>query len=128
MPTEITIDLDKFIWILTAIGLVGAAAVYIKKAASPLLKPLSDVKKRVTALEKTNDENEGKYAEYFTNDRRRLDDQEVRLKELSNDNKEMLQAILLLMKHAATGNCTGDINKGMEKLQNYIINERLGNE
>lgn len=128
MPTEITIDLDKFIWVITAIGLVGAAAVYIKKAASPLMKPISEMKKRVAALEEANDENEDKYTEYFTNDRRRLDDQEVRLKELSNDNKEMLQAILLLMKHAATGNCTGDINKGMEKLQNYIINERLGNE
>lgn len=118
MPEQITIDIATVLFWCGVIVAVGGAAAYIKKGSKPLLKPFNDMKCEIDAIEKRS----AACAKKFANDEKRLNEHELLLQELAEDNKIMLESIALLMKHAETGNSTGEVSEGREALEKYLIN------
>lgn len=105
---NITISLDELLWIAGFIGAVCTAIVYIKRSMGPIVRPFKEIKelKQHAQLCETK----------FAND-------DARLVELCNDMKEVIRTQLLLLKHAETGNCTGEVANGRERLEHYLIDK-----
>lgn len=118
MPEQFIIPTDTLMDWSAFIVAMGVAIVWIAKGVRPLLKPIKKIENRLTDVEEKSET----CAEFFANDKRRLDEHEQILSQLSNDNKIMLESIALLMKHAETGNSTGEVSDGRDKLENYLIN------
>lgn len=105
---EVTINLDTLMWIVTFIGAVCGAIVWILKGTNPLIRPFKEIKELKTHAQSCELK--------FANDDRRLE-------ELCSDVKELMKSQLLIMKHVETGNCTGEVASGREHLQNYLIDK-----
>ena len=120
MPSQITFDVAVLLEVCAAIVAVGAAVVYIRKAIKPLFKPVEELVQRIEALE----EKQKTCQSYFTNDKHRLDAHERMMQRQANDNIIMLESVALLMKHAETGNNTGEVAEGRENLEKYLINRK----
>ena len=103
---EVTINLDTLLWFATFIGAVCAAVVWFLKGMGPMLRPFKEIKELKTRAQSCETR--------FQNDDKRLDS-------LCSDINELMKAQLLIMKHVETGNCTGEVAKGRERLQNYLI-------
>ena len=108
--------------ILAACGLiiaVGGAGVYIAKVVSALRRPLDEVRNDIKDMKKDQMTNE----RYFKNDSDRLDAHDRILREIQEDQKRTMRAVVLLLSHAETGNNTGEIKKGRAELEDYLINK-----
>ena len=105
---DITISLDELLWIAGFIGAICTVIVYIKKGIGPIVRPFKEIKE----LKQHAQSCEIKFA----ND-------DARLEELCNDMKEVMRAQMLLMKHVETGNCTGEVASGRERLEHYLIDK-----
>lgn len=107
----ITINVALLISVCGLIAAVGVAVTWIKKALSPVLKPLKEMQTSIEEVEKRT-----------INDFNRLNEHEQILKEIQADNKEILKSVLLLLDHAETGNNTGEVAKGRKELEQYLVN------
>ena len=108
--------------ILAACGLiiaVGGAGMYIKKVVDALRRPLDEVRNDIKAMKKDQTTNE----RYFKNDADRLNEHDKILREIQEDQKRTMRAVVLLLSHAETGNNTGEIKKGRAELEDYLINK-----
>lgn len=108
--------------ILAACGLiiaVGGAGMYIKKGVDALRRPLDEVRNDIKAMKKDQTTNE----RYFKNDADRLNEHDKILREIQEDQKRTMRAVVLLLSHAETGNNTGEIKKGRAELEDYLINK-----
>lgn len=108
--------------ILAACGLIiaiGGAGVYIAKVVSALRRPLDEVRNDIKDMKKDQMTNE----RYFKNDSDRLDAHDRILREIQEDQKRTMRAVVLLLSHAETGNNTGEIKKGRAELEDYLINK-----
>ena len=106
--------------VLAACGLiiaVGGAGMYIKKVVDALRRPLDEVRNDIKDMKKDQTTNE----RYFKNDADRLDEHDRILREIQEDQKRMMRAVVLLLSHAETGNNTGEIKKGRTELEEYLI-------
>lgn len=106
--------------ILAACGLiiaVGGAGMYIKKVVDALRRPLDEVRNDIKEMKKDQTINE----RYFKNDADRLDAHDKILREIQEDQKRTMRAVVLLLSHAETGNNTGEIKKGRTELEEYLI-------
>lgn len=110
MPEQITINLQTLIAWLAFIGVLGGAIVYIKKGAGPILAPFRRMESKVKNHE-----------QYLHNDKEKLEEHDKAIKEISEDNKVICKALLLLMEHAVTGNSVEKLKKGKQELQEYLI-------
>lgn len=123
MPTEIAFEfnVETFLAICGAFTVVCVALDWARKTFKPigakLSKPMQTVQNELQEIE----EHQKLCSQYFENDKERLDEHEEVLKEITADNKMIMKSILLLMKHAETGNCTGEVAKGRSELENYIV-------
>lgn len=118
MPSQITFDVAVVLEVCAAIIAVGGAVVYVRKLIKPLFKPVEELAKRIEALE----QNQKTCRQYFTNDKNRLDAHDTMMRRQVEDNKVILECIALIMKHEETGNNTGEIAEGRERLEKYLIN------
>lgn len=108
--------------ILAACGLiiaVGGAGMYIKKVVDALRRPLDEVRNDIKDMKKDQTTNE----RYFKNDADRLNKHDKILREIQEDQKRTMRAVVLLLSHAETGNNTGEIKKGRAELEDYLINK-----
>ena len=108
--------------ILAACGLiiaVGGAGMYIKKVVDALRRPLDEVRNDIKDMKKDQTTNE----RYFKNDADRLNEHDKILREIQEDQKRTMRAVVLLLCHAETGNNTGEIKKGRAELEDYLINK-----
>lgn len=112
------IIMDNTLAVCGLIIAVGGAAVYIKKAISRLLQPLTKLEKELEDIREQDKTNK----EYFANDMERLDSHDEILKETKADNRIMMESIALLLSHAETGNNTGEVGEGRKRLEKYLIN------
>lgn len=96
---------------------VGGAGMYIKKVVDALRRPLDEVRNDIKDMKKDQITNE----RYFKNDADRLDEHDRILREIQEDQKRMMHAVVLLLSHAETGNNTGEIKKGRTALEEYLI-------
>lgn len=113
----VTLNIDSILWFCTALAAVGGAIAWILKGAKPVFRPFKKIKSDVVDLKNRKNACDLK----FENDNRRLNEHKEILNELRNDNKEMLKSLMLLMKHAETGNCTGEVASGRKELEDYLI-------
>lgn len=113
----VTLNIDSIIWLCSAIAIVGGAIAWLLKGAKPVFRPFTKMKSEIKVL--TDRKNACDLR--FENDNRRLNEHKEILNELRNDNKEMLKSLMLLMKHAETGNCTGEVATGRKELEDYLI-------
>lgn len=108
--------------ILAACGLiiaVGGAGMYIAKVIGALRRPLDEVRNDIKDMKTDQMTNE----RYFKNDADRLDAHDRILREIQEDQKRTMRAVVLLLSHAETGNNTGEIKKGRAELEDYLINK-----
>ena len=108
--------------ILAACGLiiaVGGAGMYIAKVIGALRRPLDEVRNDIKDMKTDQITNE----RYFKNDADRLDEHDRILREIQEDQKRTMRAVVLLLSHAETGNNTGEIKKGRAELEDYLINK-----
>ena len=101
-----TINLDTLLWVATFIGAVCVVIGWFYKGMGPVLRPFKEIKELKTHAQSCEVK--------FANDDRRLE-------EISSDMREVMRAQFLIMKHIETGNCTGEVAAGRERLQNYLI-------
>lgn len=117
MPEQFIISTDAIMGWSALIVAVGVAIGWIAKGIKPMLKPFKRMETRLTKVEKKSDT----CAQFFANNKKRLDEHDELLAKLSNDNKIILESIALLMKHAETGNSTGEVSAGRDALEAYLI-------
>lgn len=104
----VTIDIDLLLFWAGAIAIIATAIVWIKKGMGPVIRPF----KKIHELEERSHTCDLK----FQNDNRRLD--------IIEENDRMtMKALMLLLKHAETGNCTGEVAAGRKELEDYLINK-----
>ena len=118
MPEQIIIDPNAIIGWSAFIAAIGIAIGWIAKAMKPMLKPFKEMQCEIEEIEQRSKA----CAKRFTADEERLNTHEEMLKELTADNKMILESIALLMKHAETGNNTGEVSQGRQELEKYLIN------
>ena len=109
MPV-ITIDTAVIVTICTFIAAIGGAFVWIRKAMMPVIQPVKDMRDEIDDLRVKT-----------VRDYERLNEHEKLLKELRNDNREMLKAVLLVLNHIETGNNTGEVAQGRKDLEHYLL-------
>ena len=105
---EITFTIENLIFWASALGVFCAAIVWLKKGVTPIVRPF----KKIHELEEHTHACEAK----FQNDNKRLD-------ELKENDKMVMATLILLLKHAETGNCTGEMADGRKKLEDFLINK-----
>lgn len=110
---------ETIIAVCGLIAAIGGAGVYIKKAADALRRPLDEVRDDIKDMKTDQMTNE----RYFKNDADRLDEHDRILREIQEDQKRTMRAVVLLLSHAETGNNTGEIKKGRAELEDYLINK-----
>lgn len=118
MPEQITIDTNAILAWCGLIAAIGIAIGWLAKAAKPLLKPFQNVQNELDDIEQRSIT----CAKKFANDDERLNEHEKMLTEAKEDNKIIMESIVLLMRHAETGNCTGEVAQGRQALERYLIN------
>lgn len=109
---EITINLDTLLWIIGFIAAVCGLIVYMKKGADPILRPFREMQDDVKILLDRKAHCDKKFEH----------DQE-QLAELRENHKMMMESLMLLLKHAETGNCTGEVAEGRKKMEQYLISK-----
>ena len=118
MPEQITIDTNTILAWCGFITAVGIAIGWLAKAAKPLLKPFRNVQNELDDIEQRSIS----CARKFAHDDERIREHDETLGEIQNDNKIIMESIVLLMRHAETGNCTGEVAQGRQRLEGYLIN------
>jgi len=118
MPEQITIDTSTILAWCGFIAAVGVAIGWIAKAAKPMLKPFRDMKGELNDIKQRSIS----CAKKFANDDLRIKEHNEVLEQIQNDNKIIMESLVLLMRHAETGNCTGEVAKGRQGLETYLIN------
>ena len=43
--------------------------------------------------------------------------------EMKENDKMIMKSVILLLKHAETGNCTGEVAAGRKELEDYLIDK-----
>lgn len=109
---QITINVETLLWIAGAIGLIGGAIAYMKKGTEPILRPYRQMRSDVKELKQRK----------LSCDLKFKHDQQL-LEELKENDKMTIKALMLLMKHAETGNCTGEVAAGRKELEDYLIDK-----
>lgn len=108
---ELTINITLLISICTLIVGLGGAVTWLKKLLNPIMKPMKELQDDVEELKtKTN------------NDFNRLNEHEEILHRIEKDNKELLKAVRLLLRHFESGNAKEEIVETRKEIDNYIIN------
>ena len=127
MTDTITINVADVLWFFGAVTAIGVGLSWLRKAFAPLKKPINNLESKILAIETDSK----KHDTYFANDKLRLDkhdeimrDMREDLKETNKDIKALMNAVSLLMKHAETGNCTGEVAAGRERLEQHLIENR----
>lgn len=120
MQEQITINFSTILAICGLVVAVGGAAVYIYKAVKAALKPFNDIKEDIEAVQKRCDDD----AKKFSYDDLRIRKLETAVEELHNDTKAILSSVALLLQHAETGNDTGEMRKGRQELEKYLIKRK----
>lgn len=127
IPETITINPEVILWFFGAVAVIGTGLSWLKKAASPLHKPLIRLEAKLDTIETRSK----KCNTHFEDDKRRLDSHDIRIQDIQDEIQEMrddikmtMKAVVLLMKHAETGNCTGEVGKGREDLEKYLIDKQ----
>lgn len=110
---------ETIIAVCGLIAAIGGAGVYIKKAADALRRPLDEVRDDIKDMKQDQTTNE----RYFKNDADRLDEHDRILREIQEDQRRTMRAVVLLLSHAETGNNTGEIKKGRAELEEYLISK-----
>lgn len=111
MPEQIMIDTNAvYAWCIF-IAAIGVAIGWLAKATKPMLKPFKKLQQEVKDIEACEEK-----------DRSHIEQHEKALVELTNDNRMIMESIALLMKHAETGNNTGEISRKRQELEKYLIN------
>lgn len=113
----ITLDIDSILFWSSALGIFATAVVWICKGMGPVFRPFTKLRSDVEKLKvhKTSCD------EKFDNDQRRLDKQDALILQILADNKQQMKALVLLLKHAETGNCTGEVAEGRKEFEEYLI-------
>ena len=117
MPEEIVLQPNAILAWCGFITAIGIAFGWLAKATRPLVKPIKEMRKNIDDIE----EQQSACAKKFENDQERLDAQDKLLDRVEQDIKVLLESQVLLMKHAETGNCTGEVAEGRSKLESYLI-------
>lgn len=104
----ITLDIDNLLFWAGAIGVICTAIVWIIKGMGPLLRPFKEIRELK--------EHTHTCAMKFENDQQHL-------MEMRENEKMIMKSLMLLLKHAETGNCTGEVGAGRKELENYLIDK-----
>ena len=109
---EITVNLDTLLWIAGFITAIGAGLVVLSRWASPITRPYKNMMSDVKELKQRKLSCDMKF-----------EHDQAQLNELKENDKMTMESLLLLLKHAETGNCTGEVAEGRKKLESYLINK-----
>lgn len=110
---ELTINLEALLWIAGLIVALGGAGMYIKKGASPVLRPYNEMKSNVKMLVDRKKSCDAK----FEHDAEEL-------AEIKQDIRMVMKTEMLILKHIETGNCTGEIAAGRAAIEKYLIDKK----
>ena len=116
--------MEIWTWLLTvcsAIGVVGAAIVYIHKALEAIQEPQREIKKEfenIYALIQSNDDR-------IERTNRRVDKYEKTLEQIREATNLGMHNDLVILRHLATNNNTGEINETIQDVENWLINRKI---
>lgn len=118
MPEQIMIDTSAIYAWCIFIAAVGVAIGWIAKAAKPMMKPFRQMQHELDDIEKRGHDHDAR----FKRGEARMEKHDKMLKEIKADNRIVMESLALLMRHAETGNNTGEVAQGRTNLENYLIN------
>lgn len=106
----IELNVATIIYVCTCIITIGGAVKILLEAKKALEKPLDDVK---TQFEK--------YDEYFTNDKKHLEKLDAIAEENVKSINMLVDIDLTMLRHMSDGNHTGEINKKIKKIEDWLF-------
>ena len=100
--------------VCSAIAVVGAAVVYIKRAFDAIRKPQRDL------------ENEFKHIyKLLDNDNKRINRNEQVLEQIREATNLGMRNDLVILRHLATNNNTGEINATIQQVEDWLIERKF---
>ena len=118
MPEQFIIDTNAVLAWCGLIAAIGVAFGWMAKALKPMIKPFKDMQNELEDIEKRGHDHD----ERFRRGEDRMKRHDEALKEIQADNKIIMESIALLMRHAETGNNTGEVAQGRANLEKHLIN------
>lgn len=109
---EVTINLDTLLWIMGFLAAFCGLIVYLKKGTEPIFRPYKQMRSDVKMLAERKHSCDQKFAH-----------DAAELAEIKQDLKMVMKTETLLLKHAETGNCTGEVAAGRKELEDYLIDK-----
>ena len=112
---KMTIELNiaTIIYIATAIGTVGAAVKILSEAKKALTKPLEEMNDRLRL-----------HDECLARDKRHLEKIDVAIEELGDATNLLVSASRVTLAHMKDGNSTGDIDKQLKRIDEWLVERK----
>lgn len=106
------ITIDVFLKICAGISCVGLAMSYLLKTIRSLKKPVDDMNKKLQS-----------YDDYFTRDKKRMDELEKSIEENAKCNRLLLEAVYSMLGHFEDGNNTNMLREEKKKIENFLYEQ-----
>lgn len=106
----IELNLQSAIYICTCIGIVGGAVKVLYEAKKALQKPLEEVNKKFK-----------QYDEYLDKDKKRLDQIDTALEELTKSINMLVKSNRTMLYHMEDGNHTGEIKEEIDTIDEWLL-------
>ena len=118
MPEQFIIDTNAVLAWCGLIAAIGVALGWMAKALKPMMKPFKAMQHELDEIEKRGHDHD----ERFQRGENRMEKHDKMLAQIQADNKVIMESIALLMRHAETGNNTGEVAQGRANLEKHLIN------
>ena len=110
---EITISIANILYLATAISVTAAAVKILWEAKKALTKPLDDINEKFKNYEKR-----------FSNDKQHLDKIDEAVEELGEAVNLMVSSHKVVLMHMKTGNNTGEIDKEIKAIDDWLVQRK----
>lgn len=109
----IELNIATIIYIATAVGTVGAAVKILSEARKALTKPLQEINDRLSL-----------HDECLARDKKHLDKIDGVIEELGDATNLLVSASRVTLAHMKDGNSTGDIDKQLKLIDEWLVERK----
>lgn len=109
----IELNVATIIYIASSIGIVGGAVKILLEAKKALTKPLEEINKKMQ-----------RYDECLDKDKKHFDKIDIVIEELGDATNLLVSASRTTLAHMKDGNHTGDIDKQLKQIDEWLVDRK----
>lgn len=112
---KMTIELNiaTIIYIASCIGILGAAVKILAEAKKALTKPIEDIRNKMEH-----------YDDCLDRDKKHLEKIDIAIEELGDATNLLVSASRVTLAHMKDGNSTGDIDKQLKRIDEWLVERK----